>query len=158
MCTHCTWHSSFEVLVSKGWSQMLVMLFSVRGFELCKAFGYAVRAWLTAGSAGSACSVRTGLRPFEVGMVHWLAHCSCLKKMLAEVEVVVLELAWQEHSKVALSAKQVGLEAETDQMTIHEPMTPEQIDVGFLDHPHQLEMYLVCFSHYLILNATRPWP
>ena len=44
-------------------------------------------------TGGAADTAHTGLRPFEVGMVHWLAHCSCSKKMFAEVQVVMLELA-----------------------------------------------------------------
>ena len=47
---------------------------------------------LTAGSAGSGLPVPMVQRPFEVGMVHLLVHRSCSRKMLLEVEVVVLEL------------------------------------------------------------------
>ena len=52
--------------------------------------------------------------------------------MLAEAEIMVLELLGQERSKVALSVVQVEVEAEMDQMTIQETTVPEQTDVGYL--------------------------
>ena len=71
-----------------------------------------------------------GLRPFERGMVHSLARCSCLMKMLAEVAAKASEPLRLECSKAVLLDALVEVEAEMELTPIQEPVAVGRIDAS----------------------------